>query len=115
MVLISLGFYSQNQEAATPKKEVKLSAFPVTVPTMGWGFAIDTLQVAAPGFPVTTIVCAPDAVPKLVKKLFISVADIRLFVKATPLVKPVAINLCKEFTAVKIVAMFVTLVPIISA
>jgi murein DD-endopeptidase MepM/ murein hydrolase activator NlpD len=45
IVLISLGFYSQNQEAATPQKEVKLSAFPVTVPTIAWGFAIDTLQV----------------------------------------------------------------------
>lgn len=45
MGLISLGFYSQNQEAARPQKGFELSSFPVTVPTMAWGFAIDTLQV----------------------------------------------------------------------
>lgn len=45
VTILSLGFYSQSQEAASLQKEVKLSAFPITVPTMGWGFALDTLQV----------------------------------------------------------------------
>lgn len=37
------GFYSQQEEEIQPG--ISLSSFPVTVPTMGWGFALDTLQV----------------------------------------------------------------------
>ena len=38
------GFYSQQEEEIQPG--IPLSSFPVVVPTMGWGFALDTLQVA---------------------------------------------------------------------
>lgn len=37
------GFYSQQEEEIQPG--IALSSFPVTIPTMGWGFALDTLQV----------------------------------------------------------------------
>ena len=37
------GFYSQQEEEIQPG--IVLSSFPITVPTMGWGFALDTLQV----------------------------------------------------------------------
>jgi hypothetical protein len=71
--------------------------------------AINILQVAAPGLPVTTIVCAPDAVPKLVKKLFISVAESRLPEIVIPLVNPVAVNFCSEFILTNICVVLVTL------
>jgi len=38
------GFYSQQEEEIQPG--IALSSFPITIPTMGWGFALDTLQVA---------------------------------------------------------------------
>ncbi|MEM1216778.1 MAG: peptidoglycan DD-metalloendopeptidase family protein [Bacteroidota bacterium] len=42
---LSFAIYGdEDTEAST--NTVKLSAFPVTIPTMGWGFALDTLQVA---------------------------------------------------------------------
>lgn len=37
------GFYSQQEEEIQPG--IALSSFPVVIPTMGWGFALDTLQV----------------------------------------------------------------------
>ncbi|MEL7422664.1 MAG: peptidase M23, partial [Bacteroidota bacterium] len=37
------GFYSQQEEEIQPG--IELAAFPITIPTMGWGFALDTLQV----------------------------------------------------------------------
>lgn len=42
--LLILGFYSQNQEREVPTK-ISIASFPIAVPTMSWGFAIDTLQV----------------------------------------------------------------------
>lgn len=37
------GYYTQQEEEIQPG--ISLEAFPVIVPTMGWGFALDTLQV----------------------------------------------------------------------
>ena len=44
VALVTLGgFYSQQEEEIQPG--IALSSFPVVIPTMGWGFALDTLQV----------------------------------------------------------------------
>ncbi|MEZ4984304.1 MAG: hypothetical protein R2795_04580 [Saprospiraceae bacterium] len=44
MILTTFGFYSLRTKDEI-KPGVKIAAFPVTVPNMQWGFAIDTLQV----------------------------------------------------------------------
>lgn len=41
--LLTFGFYSQNKDGEV-QKSVDLSSFPITVPTLAWGFAMDTLQ-----------------------------------------------------------------------
>jgi murein DD-endopeptidase MepM/ murein hydrolase activator NlpD len=48
LLIACLGFFTFFSMDAKPETEdrVQLSAFPVIVPTMGWGFALDTLQLA---------------------------------------------------------------------
>ncbi len=41
--LLTLGFYSQNKDGEI-QQGVDLASFPITVPEMAWGFAMDTLQ-----------------------------------------------------------------------
>ncbi|RMF01226.1 MAG: peptidase M23, partial [Bacteroidetes bacterium] len=47
LLIAGLGFFTFFSMDAKPQADdVELAAFPVVVPTMGWGFALDTLQLA---------------------------------------------------------------------
>ena len=72
--------------------------------------AIDVSQVAAPGFPVTIIVCEPFAVPKDVNRLLRASVDRLQSDIEKPTVMFGKINSCKEPQLLNVEVVFETLV-----